>query len=172
VENVFAKTSFYLLEEKLICEKLKAPKWITLLSKWWNRYCLLSIYIKQTVCMYLHPSFTRKPPDQSPPNFALTSTPTWGKVLNTSMTLLTQPPIPGVPHTPKPKQITGEKTLLYKICIKFFPGSSGLLLACVKYCIGKHHSFKNNILNGLILRPLHKNRIELNRIMFISIVIL
>jgi len=34
-----------------------------------------------------------------------------GKVLKTSMTLPTQPSDPGLPQTPKPKQITGEKTL-------------------------------------------------------------
>jgi len=39
-----------------------------------------------------------------------------GKVLNTSITLPTQTPDPGIPQTPKPKQITGEKTLLYKKC--------------------------------------------------------
>jgi len=43
-----------------------------------------------------------------------------GKVLNTSMTLSAQPPDPGVTQTPKPKQIPGEKTLLFKKCIKFF----------------------------------------------------
>jgi len=37
-----------------------------------------------------------------------------GKVLNTSMTLPTRYPDPRVPQTPKPIQITGEKTLLYK----------------------------------------------------------
>jgi len=43
--------------------------------------------------------------------------------------LPTQPPDPGVPQTPKPKQITGEKTFLHKKCIKFFPGSAGPQLA-------------------------------------------
>jgi len=32
------------------------------------------------------------------------------------MTLPTKPPDPEVPQTPKPKQITGEKTFLYKKC--------------------------------------------------------
>jgi len=32
-----------------------------------------------------------------------------GKVIITGMTLLIRPPDPGVPQTPKPKQITGEK---------------------------------------------------------------
>jgi len=36
-----------------------------------------------------------------------------GKVLITSMT----PPTPRVPQSPKPKQISGEKTFLYKKCI-------------------------------------------------------
>jgi len=39
------------------------------------------------------------------------------------MTLPTQPPETGVPQTPKPKQITGEKTLLHKIALNFgLPG--------------------------------------------------
>jgi len=37
-----------------------------------------------------------------------------GKVLETSMTPPTRPPDLRVPQTPKPKQIAGEKTLLYK----------------------------------------------------------
>jgi len=36
------------------------------------------------------------------------STNSW-KVLNTTITPPTQPPDPGVPQTPKPKQTTGEK---------------------------------------------------------------
>jgi len=39
-----------------------------------------------------------------------------GKVLNTSQTLPNRTPDPGIPQTPKPKQITKEKTLLYKKC--------------------------------------------------------
>jgi len=63
-----------------------------------------------------------------------------GKVLNTSMTPKTWPPDPRVPQTPKPKQITGEKTLLYKKCpdgwrklIKFFLSSAGAWLASLIY---------------------------------------
>jgi len=59
-----------------------------------------------------------------------------GKVLNTSMTTPTQPLDPGVPQTPKPKWITGEKTLCNVKCpdgwcklIKFFLGSAGARLA-------------------------------------------
>jgi len=52
-----------------------------------------------------------------------------GKVLKTSMTPPTQPTDPGVTQAPKPKQITGEKTLPYKKCIKFFLGSAGSRLA-------------------------------------------
>jgi len=51
---------------------------------------------------------------------------------NSSLTLPTQPPDPGVPQALEPKQITEEKTLLYKKCpdgwlnlIKFFPASNG-----------------------------------------------
>jgi len=39
-----------------------------------------------------------------------------GKVLNTSLTLPTQPPDPVVHQATKPKQIIGEKTLLFKKC--------------------------------------------------------
>jgi len=46
-----------------------------------------------------------------------------GKVLNTSLTLPTQPPDPWVLQALKPKQIHWIKTLLYKKCIKFFPAS-------------------------------------------------
>jgi len=39
-----------------------------------------------------------------------------GKVLNTSMTPSTQPLDPRLPQTPKPKQVTGEKTLCNVKC--------------------------------------------------------
>jgi len=62
----------------------------------------------------------------------------WGKVLNTRMTTPTRPPDPGVPQTPKPKWITGEKTLCSIKCpdgwrkfVKFFLGSAGARLASV-----------------------------------------
>jgi len=42
---------------------------------------LARINIKKTVCMYLCPSFTPEPPDQSPPNFVHTFTPTQGRFL-------------------------------------------------------------------------------------------
>jgi len=45
----------------------------------------------------------------------------------------TQPPDPGVPQTLKPKQITGEITLLHKKCIKVFLGSAGPWLASKIY---------------------------------------
>jgi len=61
-----------------------------------------------------------------------------GKVLNTTMTPPTRPPDPGVPQTPKPKWVTGEKTLCNVKCpdglrklIKFFPGSTGARLASI-----------------------------------------
>jgi len=63
-----------------------------------------------------------------------------GKVLNTSMTLQTLPPDPGVPQTPKSKRIKGEKTLCnvkypdgWRKLIKFFPGSAGARLASLIY---------------------------------------
>jgi len=85
----------------------------------------LSIYIYKSDCLYLCPR-TAGPISTK----FCTDLPTnSGKVLNTSMTLPTQPPDPGVPQTPKPQQITGEKTLPYKKCIKFFPLSAGPRLA-------------------------------------------
>jgi len=73
-------------------------------------------------------SFMSEPPYQSPPNFEQTSH-QLRKGYQLGMTLPTQPPDIRVPQAPKPKQITGEKTLLYKKCIKFFPGSAGPRLA-------------------------------------------
>jgi len=55
----------------------------------------------------------REMPDQSLPNFVQTSVPTQGNVLNNDMPQPMQTPGPGVTQTPKPKQITGEKTLCY-----------------------------------------------------------
>jgi len=61
------------------------------------------------------------------------------KVLNTSMTLPTWTPDPGVPQTLKPKWVTGEKTLCDVKCpdgwrklVKFFPGSAGAWLASIQ----------------------------------------
>jgi len=56
-----------------------------------------------------------------------------GKVFDTRMTPPTRHPDPRVPQPLKPKQITGEKTLLYKKCIKFFSGSTAPRLASKKY---------------------------------------
>jgi len=44
-----------------------------------------------------------------------------GKVLNTSLTPLTWPLDPGVPQTPKPKCVTGEKTLCNVKCPDGYP---------------------------------------------------
>jgi len=41
------------------------------------------------------------------------------------MTPPTRPPDHRVSQTPKPKQITGEETLLHKKCIKFFRAAPG-----------------------------------------------
>jgi len=73
---------------------------------YWARLTSLSIKIKQTVCtyMYLCPSFTCEPPDQFCTDLHTHS----GKVLNTILTPPTWPPDPGIPQTPKPKQITGH----------------------------------------------------------------
>jgi len=53
-----------------------------------------------------------------------------GKVLNTSLTQPTRSPDPGVPQTPKPKQITGEKLCYTKNALNFFrpvPGPGWLV---------------------------------------------
>jgi len=76
------------------------------------------------VPMYLCLSFTQDP------NFVQTSTLTQERFLN-RYDPITWPPDPGVPQAPKPNQITVEKTLLYKKCIKFFPGSAGPWLASI-----------------------------------------
>jgi len=93
-------------------------------------------WAKQTVCTfvpYLCPSFTHEPLNQSLTKFWTDLHTNSGKVLHTSMTPPTRRPDHGVPQTTKPRQITLEKTLLYKKCIKFFPGSAGLRLAIVTY---------------------------------------
>jgi len=41
------------------------------------------------------------------------------------MTPPTWPPDPRILQAQKPKQISEEKTFLYKKCIRFFPGSAG-----------------------------------------------
>jgi len=74
------------------------------------------------------------------------------KVFNTPPTL---PPDAGYPQTPKPKQITGEKTLLYKKCIKIFPGSAGPRLAkidinvsfIIHICVKLHSSHSTHLLD-------------------------
>jgi len=84
------------------------------------------MYIKETVCtLYPFTSFTRKPPDESLPNFVQASTLTQGRFLTQVRPRQLDPLIPGVVQTTKPKQVTGEKTLLYKKCIKFFRPALG-----------------------------------------------
>jgi len=64
-----------------------------------------------------------------------------GKVLDTSMTTPTQPLHPRVPQTPKPKWVTGEKTLcninrwVYFYCLVISPGSAKAQLASKNYSI-------------------------------------
>jgi len=75
-------------------------------------------YIKD--CLYLWPSYTCEPTNQSPPNFVQTST---------SKRFLTQvwprqsdPLTPGYPKLQNLNRSLEKKTLFYKKCIKFFPG--------------------------------------------------
>jgi len=73
--------------------------------------CSKSIYIKETVCTYVSMSpFHAQTTGLISTKFCADLPGYSGKVLNPSMTLPTRPQIP------KPKQITGEKTLLYKKC--------------------------------------------------------
>jgi len=91
-----------------------------------------------------------------------------GKVLNTSMTRQPNPWTPGVPQTPKPKWVMGEKTLCHIKCpdgwrnvIKFFPGSAGPRLAriyirqtvCTYVPLSRSNSCTN--LNQIFYRPPH-----------------
>jgi len=64
-------------------------------------YYLSIIYIYKRDCLYLCPSFTPEPPDQSPPNFAQTSPPTQGGFLAHAWPHQPDPPDPRVPQTPK-----------------------------------------------------------------------
>jgi len=86
------------------------------------------LFVPTYLYMYLWPSFNRKPPNQSPTNFVQTSTPTRRRFYHNFDPANPTPWLRST-QTPKPKQITGEKTLLYKKCIKFFPGSAGPRLA-------------------------------------------
>jgi len=85
--------------------------------------------------MNLYPSFTHQ---ISSTKYSMDLHTNSGMVLNTILTPPTQPPNQRVAQTPKPKQISGEKTLLYKKkWIKFFPGSAGPRLASVQYFINR-----------------------------------
>jgi len=80
------------------------------------------MYIKQTVCMYLCPSFMRQLPDQYPSNFVQTSTPTQGRLLTQIWPRQSDPWPQGIPNS-KTYTDHWRKTLLYKKCLKFFLGS-------------------------------------------------
>jgi len=54
-----------------------------------------------------------------------------GKVLNTSMTPQTRPLDPRVPQTPKPKRVTGEKTLCNVKCSDGYPYTIKLISQAV-----------------------------------------
>jgi len=98
------------------------------IAKGMNQICIC-LYICKTdclyLCMHLCPSFKCKPPDQSPPNFAQTSTPTQGRFLTQVWPCQPDPWPWHTPNSKTYKQITGEKTLLNKKCIKFFPAPVG-----------------------------------------------
>jgi len=81
-----------------------------------------SIYIKVTICTYVPMSLfhaqTAKPISTK---FCSDLPTNSGKVLNTSMTPLTLPLDPRLPQTPKPKWVTGEKTLCNGKCSDGYP---------------------------------------------------
>jgi len=75
-----------------------------------------------------------------------------GKVLNKSMIPPTRTLDPRVPQTPKPKRITGEKTLCNVKCpngwrklIKFFPGSAEAWLASLKIILVKRVCWRDKM---------------------------
>jgi len=123
--------------------KIGAGAWISINPSHTNRQtniCTL-IYIYKTHCInctYV-PTYVpfSRPNRRTNLHQILHRPPTnSGKVLNASMTPQTQPLDPGVPQTPKPKWVTGEKTLCMVKCpdgwrkhIKFFLGSTGAWLA-------------------------------------------
>jgi len=92
------------------------PDWLVI-YKTVSTYVLMSLFHKRTA----KPISTK----------FCTGLQTYSVKVNTTMNPQTQPPDPGVPQTPKPKQIIGQKTLLCKKCpdgrlnlIKFFLGST------------------------------------------------
>jgi len=87
------------------------------ISKWWT---LNLIYKYKTDCLYVPMSLFHVP----------TAGPTSTKFctdlhINSGVGVSFYKYNPVVPKTPKPKLITGEKTLLYKKCIKFFRAVPG-----------------------------------------------
>jgi len=80
-----------------------------------RKYSVSYICIKVTFCTYV--PFSRPNRWTNIHQILHTDLPiNSGKVLNTSMTPQTLPLDSGVSQTPKPKWVTGEKTLLYKKC--------------------------------------------------------
>jgi len=120
-----------------------------------------NIYIYKRDCLYLCPSFTREPPYQSPPNFAQTSTPTQGRILTQVWPRQPKPPDPGVPQTPKPKQIMGEKLCFTKsiqmgdlVSFKFsraVPGPGWLVINISRSTISYNKIIKNMVLKKTFL---------------------
>jgi len=101
------------------------------------RLTLYLIYIYKSYCLYLCPLFTPEPPDQSPPNFAQTSTPTQGRFLTQAWPRQPDPWTPGYPNS-KTKKSHGRENLYGVKCpdgwlnlIKFFLGSAGPRQACL-----------------------------------------
>jgi len=86
-----------------------------------RNFLFVSIYIKQTACTYLAPiSNANCRTMQSLPNFAQTSTPIQGRFLAQVWPCQPIPLTLGNPSS-KSKQVTVEKTLLYKKCILDYP---------------------------------------------------
>jgi len=93
----------------------------------YKKMVFISLY--KSDCLYLCPLFTPKTARPISTKFCTDLHTNSRKVLNTSMTLQTRPLDPRVPQIPKPKWVTGEKTLCNVKCpdgqlnlIKFFLG--------------------------------------------------
>jgi len=123
-----------LSEQKPLKVRLTTP-----MSSGWQ----VKIYIYKSDCLYLCPSFTPEPPDQSPPNFAQTSPPTQGWFLARKHDRTN--PTPGPQGTPNSKR---------RKLIKFFPGSAEAWLASKKYLLLTFQNSKFFILWILVFRVL------------------
>jgi len=117
---------------KILCERtliFKVTYRLTLPTK----YVYLYLYKRDCLYQSTYVPLSQANCRTNPPKFCTDLPTNSGKVPNTSMTPLMQPP-----ETPKPKQITWEKTFFYQTCpegwlnlIEFFPCRAGARLASI-----------------------------------------